>query len=94
MIETILTTNAIITAVLVAIVGKVLKATCFQNCSEKLRKVLLPIILLIVGVAIMLVVTILNHETGYGNAVLQGLMASIFSQFVYDKIHDNKTQEL
>ena len=42
----------------------------------------------------MLVATILNHETGYGNAVLQGLMASIFSQFVYDKIHDNKNQEL
>ena len=90
---TLMTTNALITAVLVAIVGKILKATCFQNCSEKLRKILLPLVLLIVGVAIMLGVSILDRQTNYGSMILQGLMASIFSQFVYDKIHDNMSKE-
>ena len=87
--ETLMTTNALITAILVAIAGKLLKATCFRNCSEKLRKILLPIVLLIVGVAIMVGVSVLDKQTNYGSMILQGIMASIFSQFVYDKIHDN-----
>ena len=50
-------------------------------------------ILLAVGVAIMVGVSVLDKQTNYGSMILQGLMASIFSQFVYDKIRDSMSKE-
>ena len=51
---------------------------------------MLPIILLIAGVTVMVLSTLANGQGNYGDAVLQGLVASIFSQFLYDKIRDGK----
>lgn len=90
MLESLLTTNAILTAVIVAVLGRILKTICFRNSSSKLRKILLPIILLIAGVTVMVLSTLINGQSNYGDAILQGLVASIFSQFLYDKIRDGK----
>lgn len=41
----------------------------------------------------MMGVSILDKQTDYGSMILQGLMASIFSQFVYDKMRDSMSKK-
>ena len=91
-IETIMTTNAIIVAVTIAIIGKILKTTFFQKYLKNQVKWVLPLTLVILGILLMIAITFLNKQTNYGDAILQGMMASIFSQFIYDKIRDNKNK--
>lgn len=84
-----LTLNIIFVAFFVAAIGKFFTSTCFKNKESKLRKKLLPVVLLFVGVMLMFIVYALNGSKSWGNAIVDGIVASAISQFVYDKVHDN-----
>ena len=84
----ILTTNMIMVAIIVALIGKLIKQLVFKKSPEKARKILLPVILIVIGIGAMCLIEYLNKGSSYGTAVLQGLFSSVFAQFIYDKYHD------
>ena len=86
--ENLLTTNMIMVAILVCLLGQLIKSLGFDKVPEKVRKIVLPIILMVIGVGAMLSIEYFNHGNQYGTRALQGLFSSIFSQFIYDKYKD------
>lgn len=84
----ILTTNMIMVAIIVALLGKLIKELVFKKAPEKVRKILLPAVLIVIGVGAMCLIEFMNKGHSYGTATLQGLFSSVFAQFIYDKYHD------
>lgn len=81
--------NIVFVALIVAVIGKLMTSTIFKCKESKLRKILLPVILILFGVCLMLIIFALNGNCFWGDAIVQGIVASVISQFVYDKVHDN-----
>lgn len=86
--DKILTSNMIMTALVVGVFGKALTAY-IPKSKEKLRKIGIPLILVAFGIGLMCLVTYLNGATNYGDCVIQGIVSSTFSQWAYDKWREN-----
>lgn len=78
-----LTQNMIYYVVIIIVLGKAIKPLIKKN-----RKIILPLILMLLGMLLAVLVDSLNGSSMLGNSILQGLISSVIAQYGFDKVKD------